>query len=432
MADVATTYASLASIDASNVYIAAKTYRLVERALVVNKWAESFSLPQRMSKNLRIVRHKRFQIPRGPLTEGTPPDSIAMTIENVDVTVEQWGIVTLLTDVAMITLVHPLLNKAIELSALAMAEMFEREACVILMAGSNVIYGGNRTARSSLVAGDKMNTKLILKGTTSLRARGAAAEGGLYMGALPPQVESDIAGSDITFQNAQNYANVRKLEQDEVGVWGGTRWNRSNFLPLFKGVVAADTAAITTVKAKLLLVNGGGTLADGDYKFVIVARDINSDYERKISQLSAAINTDAGADDSITVQAPSSVNYTYDVYMTLVGGAIAYKVASRVAASASVTITAQAAGTEAVSPVAPADGVEVFVAWVFGKEAFGRVNLDGMSLQSYMTPAGASYTDPLAQGRKVGSKVMFKPFIIANEFFTRFEVTSEFSAELAA
>lgn len=197
MADAVTNYAALAGVDASNVWIAAKTYRLTERNLVVNKWGESFALPQRMSKNLRTVRHKRFQIPRTPLTEGTPPDAIALTIESVDVTVEQWGIVCLLTDVAQITLVHPALNKAIELTGLAMAELFERETCTVLMAGTNVIYGGGRLARSSLVAGDKMNTKLVLKGTTSLRARGAAADGGLYMGALPPQVESEIGRAHV-------------------------------------------------------------------------------------------------------------------------------------------------------------------------------------------------------------------------------------------
>jgi hypothetical protein len=70
------------------------------------------------------------------------------------------------------------------------------------------------------------------------------------------------------------------------------------------------------------------------------------------------------------------------------------------------------------------------VAWVFGKDSFGRVELNGMSLQSYITPKGASYSNPLAQGRKVGSKIMWKSFIIDNTFFARIETASAFSAGL--
>jgi hypothetical protein len=361
-----------------------------------------------------------------------PPDAIQLSVQEVDVTVEQWGIVCLLTDVAQITTVHPALNKATELTGLAMAELFERESAVVLMGGTNVIYGGNRTARSSLVAGDKMTTALVLKGTVGLRARGADDRGGLYDGVMPPQVEADVISQDITFQNAQSYANIRKLEEAEIGVWMGTRWARGNFLPIFKGVPAATTAAATAEKAQVTVTNGGGALAQGDYLVRIVARDINSDYERKISLTSAAFTADAGADDRLSVTFPSSVNYTYDLYMTQVGGTTLYLRASRQAAGSVLLISTQPAGTEAQPPVAPADQVEVFVSWVFGGDAFGRVTLNGMSLQSYMTPSGSSYTDPLAQGRKVGSKVMWKTFIIENAFFTRFETTSQFSAELPA
>ena len=77
--------------------------------------------------------------------------------------------------------------------------------------------------------------------------------------------------------------------------------------------------------------------------------------------------------------------------------------------------------------MAPASGVDTFVAFVFGKDGFGRVELSGMSLQSYITPAGASYSNPLAQGRKVGSKLMWKSFIMDNAFFCRLEFGSSLS-----
>jgi hypothetical protein len=130
---------------------------------------------------------------------------------------------------------------------------------------------------------------------------------------------------------------------------------------------------------------------------------------------------------------PSSTltNYYYDVYMTASGGSGSlFKVLSRQTTATSAAITAVPAGTEPTLPVAPAATREVFVAWVFGKDSFGRVELNGMSLQSYITPSGASYSNPLAQGRKVGSKIMWKSFIIDNAFFARVETASAFSAGL--
>jgi hypothetical protein len=67
---------------------------------------------------------------------------------------------------------------------------------------------------------------------------------------------------------------------------------------------------------------------------------------------------------------------------------------------------------------------------VFGRDAFGRVELDGMSLASYMTPDTESYANPLRQGRKVGSKIMWKSWILDNNFFIRFECNSGTSANL--
>lgn len=435
MADVATTFSTLQN-DAPNVHIARETYRIAERKLVLGKFATRYSLPQRMGKTLRIVRHKRLALPIATLTEGTPPDAVALAIENVDVTVEQWGIVVLLTDVSLITTVHPALQVAVDRTGTAMAEVLEREMAVMLLGGTKVSYAGGSANRAALDGTKKTATSDILTMTTALRARGAADfEGGLYGGVMPPQIEADVLAADQTFKDASNYANVRKLDYAEIGVWMGVRWARGNFLPIFKGVAAPDTNAATAEKAKVTAVDGGGTIASGqNFKFAVVARDINTDYERKISVTSANIASAAtGNNESFTIDLPTSTNYVYDVYMTVAGGAGSlFKVKSRVAGNTQTTITAAPAGTEAVAPSAPADGKEVFIAWVFGKDAFGRVELNGMSLESYITPPGASWSNPLAQGRKVGSKIMWKSFVIDNDYFERLEANSAYSAQLPA
>lgn len=77
-----------------------------------------------------------------------------------------------------------------------------------------------------------------------------------------------------------------------------------------------------------------------------------------------------------------------------------------------------------VAPASPNTGVEVHFMWVMGKEAFAVPEL--MSLQTYLTPDQASDSDPLAQRRKAGWKVMFKPVICNELFIQRLEVASRY------
>ena len=428
MADAVTQFSTI-STDAPNVWIAERMYQLAERRLQVGQWAQKYTLPQRMSKTMRVVRYRRLTLPTSVLTEGVAPDAVALAVDNVDVTVEQWGIVVLITDVGLITTKHPALNIAIQRTALAMAEVLEREMAVMLLGGTNIYYGGtSRTARTQLAAGDNIATGLLLQATTFLRAKGAPDwENGLFGGVMPSQAESDIVKSDITFQNSKNYADVKALQYSEIGVWAGTRWTRGNFLPHFRGEAAPSATAATAVKAQVTI-GTAGSMATGNYQVVVVARETNSYYERRVSQNSANLAV-VGPSGSISVVMPSNTSYVYDVYMSDAGATSAKLISSANAASATYVITAVSSVTT-TSPAAPADGVEVFVAWVFGQDAFGRVELSGMSLQSFITPAGASYSNPLAQGRKVGSKVMWKSFIQDNNYFVRLEFTSSFSAYL--
>lgn len=432
MPDVKTQFSTLQN-DAPNVYIADRQYELAERNLILGRYAEKFQLPQRMGKTLRVTRHGRLALPTAPLTEGVPPDAVALSIEQVDVTVEQWGIVVLLTDVVQLTVKHPALEKAIDRTGLAMAEMLEREIAKVLLGGTIVIFGGDALDRDDLVAADVLNTTVVLKATTGLRSRGAMpVEGMLYAGVITPQQEGDLLAADTTFQNASNFANVRALQYGEIGIWMGVRWSRGNFLPIFEGVAAPDGSAITAEKAQVVATDTGGSLSSGNYQVKVVAKDATSGYERKISVQSANISSGTGNDDLLTITTPSSTNYVYDIYVTVAGGTTAYLVASNVAASTATVVSTNPSTSAPVAPANPAVDITVYVAWVFGKDAFGRVELNGMSLQSYVTPAGASFSNPLAQGRKVGSKIMWKCFILDNAFFVRIETGSAFPSFLPA
>ena len=324
----------------------------------------------------------------------------------------------------------------------------EREQAKVLMTNTNVVYPGAATTRATITDGVataamRLSTDTVLQCTVQLRARGAGDyDSGLYGGVMQPQHEGDLLTSDTTMQQASNFARVRRLEYAEIGIWQGVHWVRGNFLPYFVGVPAVDTATATTNKPQVAIADAGGSLTrggtNGQIFVTMVAREVSSDYERRFNAISAAYTLGSGVTTgSLTVTTPSSSNYVYDTYITTIGTANTtsfFKVKSRTPAATTFVITSPAAGTEEILAPAniPANGVSIFPGWVIGRDAFARVKLNGMSLQSYITPAGASHSDPLAQSRKLGTKAMFKSVIQDQNYLVRFETSSKYPTYLAA
>jgi N4-gp56 family major capsid protein len=429
LADAYTTFAAMIN-DAPNVYIATRMIELLNRILVVQKVAMAYPLENKNSKTLRVVRVNRLSLPNAQLVEGVTPATVALTLTNVDVTVEQWGIVVVLTDVVELTVRHPMLNIAIERVAMAMKETAEREDATVLMAATNVTYPGSVTARSGLASTDVFNTALAVTIKAKLSMRGAPKySGGTYMALIQPPHTAALTGSDTVFQAASNYAKEVRLEYGYIGMWQGLDCVEGNFLPVFVGVDAATTAAITTTKAKYT-VGTSGTLSTANYQIKVVGREVTTDYERRLSVQTG--NIAVTSPGSIAVQFPSSTNYVYDLYMTAAAGTTAYLIASRQAASSTYTITTDPAGTEATAPVSPALGVSVYPGFVCGMGGFGTCTLNGMALQTFVTPKGPSDSDPLSQRRKIGAKYMRKSFILDNDFIERFETSSPIAATIPA
>ena len=210
MADAYTTFTAMAN-DAPNVYITARMIELLQRILVLQKLADQYPLENKMSKTLRVVRVNRLSLPNSQLVEGVTPSTLSLALTNVDVTVEQWGIVALLTDVVELTVKHPMLNIAIERVSMAMKETAEREDAAVLMAATNVTYPGSKTTRQSLASSDVMNTAMLITITAKLEMRGADKyPDGLYMTVMQPPHKAALLGNDAVFQQASNFARDRK------------------------------------------------------------------------------------------------------------------------------------------------------------------------------------------------------------------------------
>ena len=81
----------------------------------------------------------------------TAPSASSITLETVTGTLDQWGDFLEITDLAKLTTKHPLVQLATELLSDNAQRVIDREVQIVMMAGTNVVYGdGSVTTRATV------------------------------------------------------------------------------------------------------------------------------------------------------------------------------------------------------------------------------------------------------------------------------------------
>ena len=431
-------------------YIADKTLPLARRQLVAYQFGDPLSLPKGRGTTYTATRYNRIPLPFAALSEGVPPIGETMTIAQVSATAQQWGDKVTITDVAELTIKHPLVVKAQEMIGLQIGETLDRNTFNNLLAGTQVNYVNTRGSRASLVAGDVLNPHEINRAQGALKTLGAprymgdeqtdtkiAAEaGGARASANPRQMPHYVSvmhtlvtqdmRENSTIATAWSYSDINRLYNAEVGEWGGVRFCDSNMVPSFTGYAAAGGTA-----------GAQGTLADGTYYIIVTGSDTQNQYESYVAQVSSGVALANGSSiGSINVTTPATAGFTYNVYVGLTtspatlglstsGPVLGPLAGQAVQLPASTNVVITGIGLAQTPPASPAVGVTVYPTFIFGRGAYGQVSLDDVKITALL---GADKSDPLNQLRVIGWKVFYGTLISNQQFFMRIESTSAFSA----
>lgn len=179
------------------------------------------------------------------ITEGTNPSAITWGSTSFSSGPAQYGILVQISDL----LVH---NSAIEtIDACttqvrnALARLVDTALQTVVNSGSNgVIYAGNKTARSSLAAGDLLTQSEMIKAYRTLAASNAAGlkpyDGAYYVAVIHPNPETDLMSNTQTgaFIDVGRYTNVGDLQKGAMGDFRGIRYLRSAYQNYFNSTVA--------------------------------------------------------------------------------------------------------------------------------------------------------------------------------------------------
>lgn len=429
-------------------YIQDETLPLARRQLVVYQFGDPLDLPKGRGTTYTGVRFNRIPLPFAPLSEGVPPVGETMTLTTVTGTAYQWGDSVKITDVAELTIKHPLFKKGIELTGLQVAETLERNTFNALMALTQVNFVNTRGSRANLQTGDVLDTTTVLRTDGALETLGAprfmgdeqtntfvdANAGGSkvendphsmphYVGVCHTLAVADWS-QNSTVILARSYSAVNRLYNYEVGEWGGIRFCKSNLVPTFTGVAQINGTAGTA-----------GSLATNTYYVQVTASDTQNQYESRIYQVSNSVSV-TGPNGSISVTLPTLSGFTFNIYVgtsssptnlgtTYSGPTTGPLAGQAVQLAGGQTVTITGTGVAQVPPAAPTTGITVYPTFVFGRGAYGQVMLDDVKF-SYLT--GADKSDPLNQTRVIGWKCFYGTMILNNQFAARIEHTSNFSA----
>ena len=240
-------------------FIADKTLPLARKQLVVFQFGEPITLPKGRGTSYTATRFNRLPLPYAPLSEGVPPIGQSMTIAQISATAVQWGDKVTITDVAEMTIKHPLFAKATELLGLQIAETLERNTFNNLLGGTQVNFVNSRGARGALQAGDVLNPHEITRAASILQTLGAprfmgdeetdtklAVEAGGAKASDNPRrmphycaVMHTLTVGDMRENNQVNqawtYSDLNRLYNFELGEWAGIRFCFSNLVPTFTG-----------------------------------------------------------------------------------------------------------------------------------------------------------------------------------------------------
>jgi len=430
-------------------YIATETLPLVRRQLVVYRLGDPLTLPKGSGNTYTATRFNRVPLPYQPLTEGSPPPGELMTLAQVTATAQQWGDQIIITDVAELTIKHPLFKKAIELTALQVSETLERNCFNAIMAGTQVDYIGAGGSRASLASGNVLTGQAFNRIFAQLVALGAPRFNGdemtdivldadgsgakasdsprgmpHYVCVMHPFIMADLY-ADTTITTALSYSDINRLYNYEFGEWRGIRMCMSNMVPFWTGYAAVTPSSV----------GSGGTLS-GTYAVQVTGSDTQNQYESYV----AVVSTGNSITGSFTITTPNVPGYTFNVYVSAASSSVPTYLGlctsgpsqgpftgQAIQLPANTTVTITGLGLAQVPPAFPGNttGLTVYPTFVFARGAYGQVVLDDVSF-SYLKDADKS--DPLNQKRQLGWKTYYGTLIENQDFFGRIESVSAYGA----
>ena len=353
-------------------------------------------LPKNEGKKIEWRKFDTFEKALTPLTEGVTPDGRNINMSKIEAEIHQYGDYTTVSDRLELEAVDPIITLTTEEHGAQAGDTIDTLTRNVVMAGSNVIYGGsNVSSRSSLTNSDTLTPTLIDKAMTFLKKMKAPTINGDYVAIIHPSVAFDLRESQ-GWEDVHKYAQPAEIYNGEIGKLHGVRFVESTEAKIYKGAPLTAAAANLTVK----------TAIAASSTTVAVKEAISADEATALA--GRTILLASGKNKIVSAASGSAGNATLTV---------------------ETAITTLAADSTVYPGEAGAQNVAVYGTIFMGKDAYGIVEPSAESLEVLVKQRGSAGTaDPLDQRSTIGWKASHAAKILYQERLVRVETGSSYGS----
>jgi N4-gp56 family major capsid protein len=235
-------------------YMSSKLLDVAELVTVLDQFGDKEPLPSNSSKTIRFVREEKLTPIANntqQLSEAVAPDAVGLTLNQFEATVEQYGTVVALSDLAELTARHAIVARSIYLLGLQAAESYDQLIFNVLDAATSTYYPNNRANDTALLGTDVIGYVDLVELGALMSEQGARPfESGDYVYVTAPQVYAALL-KDPDFKAAHQLVNVENIYKGQVDSLAGLRVVRSN-APAFAAVTSSTAGQSNKIYSSFL------------------------------------------------------------------------------------------------------------------------------------------------------------------------------------
>lgn len=232
--------------------------------LVHNQFAQKHSIPKNGGKHINFRRFMPFTKAMSYLSEGITPNGGKLSVTEVTGTLKEYGHFISLSDTLVLTSIDNTMLETTKLLGNQAGITLDALTREVLNGGTNVMYSGGVSARTSLDANCKISVDDIFKAARFLKSQNAPKIDGSYVAIIHPDVSYDLM-RDPEWVDVAKYNGSTKLFEGEIGKLGGVRFIETSEAKTF------PTSTFTTYSTMVIGANAYGVteLEGGALKTII-------------------------------------------------------------------------------------------------------------------------------------------------------------------
>lgn len=355
---------------------------------VFTKYGQKRTVPLNNGKHVEFRKWNLFDVDKNmcALEEGKTPEGQSLSQSSVEATLSQYGAYVEISDLLEDTAYDKVLSDSAELLGEQIGTVMEWVTRDAVCSGTNVQYPSGKTARSQIEASDVLTVDEVRKAVRTLKkakARPFAADGRRphYICICSPDAVYDLQ-NDPLWQDVSKYSNAESIYSGEIGRMFGVVFVESTESKVIKQTLHTTVTAYSTAT---------GVITVSELSEETAAMLNNAKPDIMIGSTACAISSADSETKTITLVTPYS-------------GTI----------SSGTGIFTNDAGKLSSDKTAE----DVHVSVIFGKDAYGVIDLENGALESIVKPRGsAGADDPLDQRATVGAKVTGFAAVILNDLW---------------